>query len=149
MQATGTDGQHIRERFADYLPNGEDGNSRDDSDTDGMTSLDHQSSMIVSSSKNEDLDGVVQGDSGSVGERRRPDSNRGWRFCRPISWLVSGYDLPYEERSCVDHDSDVTQLVTQLFLQGVPTKHGNHWSCVDLAVTHIRRVTPATNERAC
>src|SRR5271166_5939336 len=29
MQATGTDGQHIRERFADYLPNGEDGNSRD------------------------------------------------------------------------------------------------------------------------
>jgi len=21
---------------------------------------------------------------GSVGERRRPDSNRGWRFCRPL-----------------------------------------------------------------
>ncbi len=36
MQATGTDGQHIRERFADYLPNEGDGNGRDHSDIDGM-----------------------------------------------------------------------------------------------------------------
>jgi integrase len=89
MQATGTDGQHIRERFADYLPNGEDGNSRDDSDTDGMIGLNHQSSMNVLSSENEDLDGVVQGDSGSDGQRRRPDSNRGWRFCRPLPYHLA------------------------------------------------------------
>ncbi len=89
MLATGTDGKHIRERFADYLPNGEDGNSRDNSDTDGMTGLDHQSSMFVSSSKNEDLDGVVRDNSGSDGERRRRDSNSGWRFCRPLPYHLA------------------------------------------------------------
>jgi integrase len=89
MQATGTNGRHIRERFADYLPNGDDGNGRDKSDTDGMTGLDHESSMIVSSSENEGLDGVVQDDSGSDGERRRRDSNSGWRFCRPLPYHLA------------------------------------------------------------
>ena len=36
MQVTGTDGQHISERFAEFLPSGDDGNGRDNSDTDGM-----------------------------------------------------------------------------------------------------------------
>ena len=89
MQATGTDGKHIRERFAHLLPTGEDGNRRDDSDTDGMIGLNHQSSMNVLSSKNEHLDGVVQGDSGSDGERRRRDSNSGWRFCRPLPYHLA------------------------------------------------------------
>ncbi len=89
MHATGTDGQDIRERFAEYLPNGEDGNGRDHSDTDRMTGLNHQSSMTISSSENEDSDGAVQGHSGSDGERRRPDSNRGWRFCRPLPYHLA------------------------------------------------------------
>jgi hypothetical protein len=89
MQATGTDEQHIRERFADYLPNGVDGNVQDHSDTDGMIGLDHQASMTVSFSENEDLDRVVQDDSGSDGERRRRDSNSGWRFCRPLPYHLA------------------------------------------------------------
>ena len=45
MQATGTDGQHIRERFADYLPNGDDGLSRNLSYPDVMTGSDDPATM--------------------------------------------------------------------------------------------------------
>ena len=89
MLATGTDGQHIRERFAKYLPNGDDGNGQDNSDTDGMTGSDLQSSMIISSRENEDSAGVVQGETGSFSERRRRDSNSGWRFCRPLPYHLA------------------------------------------------------------
>ncbi|SRR5271157_1900815 len=40
--------------------------------------------MNVSPCENEGLDGVVRDDSGLDGERRRRDSNSGWRFCRPL-----------------------------------------------------------------
>ena len=87
MQATGTDGQHIKERLAEHLPNAEPGKGRLELDTDRMTGSDLQQSMVFSSSENEGLDGRVGEDSGTDSEKRRRHSNAGRRFCRPPSFF--------------------------------------------------------------
>ena len=65
-RATGTDSVPIRKRFAEYLPNGGDGNSRDDSVAVGSAVLSSRREVVHKSSERRDLPpvvGLVRGDS--------------------------------------------------------------------------------------
>jgi len=65
VRATGTDGQPIRKRFAEYLPNAGDVSSRDESHPDVMTGSSNLTLMKVSPSDLRDethLVGSIQGD---------------------------------------------------------------------------------------
>ncbi len=91
MQATGTDGQSISERFAHYLPTGEPGEGQDRSVRDGFNDVSMESDSIISMGCNPLESSGLDGSSrvaSATDKRRGWDSNprtggASQRFSRP------------------------------------------------------------------
>ena len=84
-----TDVQPISKVFAAHLPHGGRVLTRDHSDSCAMTDSHVDELMKGLEAQNTGFCGSVRDDSGGSEERRRPDSNRGWRFCRPLPYHLA------------------------------------------------------------
>jgi len=92
-----TDVQPISKVFAAHLPHGACGKARYDSDSCAITDSHADEPMKGLEAQNTGFYGSVRDDSGRDDERRRPDSNRGWRFCRPLPYHLA--TAPGREKS--------------------------------------------------
>ena len=85
----GGKGPSISKDLSHYFPTAQAGTMRDLSEAGVISGLNVPTLMKGSTPENKVFDASSRLKTGSVGERRRPDSNRGWRFCRPLPYHLA------------------------------------------------------------